>query len=325
MSQSETEEAPEVTPPKFRVNRKKFGFTYSCPRDAEANPIGSKEILLTFLNKFGPHQYIIALEPHQSGKAHYHVYAKFDAAIQTTNAKYFDCCGVHPNIIKPGSGWEGYCVKHEDFITNYYERGTFKRAAEADTWTKAADLLWKREPKFMLQHGESCERNWKRRKTSGARDLVFYGPSIPSPEGWDACKQALIITGPAGVGKTQWALDYARRNGGTYLKCGHYQKIKGYNNHGVVIFDDACASLNNQDASTWIALTDVEQERDMRVLHGCVSIPAGVPKIFLTNGDLKPNDNSAGAVKRRVFMWDYPVEEYMKPKDPYLACGAQSE
>lgn len=299
--------SPEVSPPKFRVNRKKFGFTYSCPVIEGENPISSKEVLLEFLEGLGPLKYIIAAEPHKDGKAHYHVNAKYDAAIQTTNPLYFDCCGVHPNIIKPGAGWESYCVKEKDYITNYYERGTFKRAAEADSWDQAAGILWEREPKFMLQHGEQCERNWKRRKTAGARDLVFYGPAWRGPDEWDPSKKALIITGAAGAGKTQWALDWARRNGGTYLKCGHYQKIKGYKDQRCLIFDDACASLNNQDVSTWISLTDVEQERDLRVLHGCVSVPAGVPKIFLTNGALAPNDNSSGAVKRRYMVWEFPV------------------
>jgi len=297
----------EVSLSKFQINRRKYGLTYSCPVHMERNPIESKEDLLSFLEGFGPLNHIVAVEPHKSGKAHYHVFAQYDAAIRSKDPHIFDYKGVHPNIIKPGSGWEGYCVKHEDFITNYYERGTFKRAAEADTWDQAADILWQREPKFMLQYGESCERNWKRRKTTGARDLVFYGPAWRGPDEWDPSKQALIIEGPAGTGKTQWALDWARRYGGTYLKCGHYQKIKGYKDQRCLIFDDACASLNSQDVSTWISLTDVEQERDLRVLHGCVSIPAGVPKIFLTNGELKPNDNSAGAVKRRYMVWQFPV------------------
>ena len=157
----------------------------------------------------------------------------------------------------------------------------------------------------MLQYGDSCERNWKRRKTTGARDIIFYGPSKRGPSEWDPSKQALIVTGAAGIGKTQWALDWARHNGGTYLKCGHYQKLRSYKDQRVIIFDDADASLNEKDYSTWIGLTDVEQERDLRVLHGCVSVPACIPKIFLSNGDIRPNDNSAGAVKRRVFNWEF--------------------
>jgi hypothetical protein len=291
---------------KFEINRKKYGLTYSCPVHLERNPIESKEDLLSFLEGFGPLDHIVALEPHKSGKAHFHVFAKYEAAIRSKDPHIFDYKGVHPNILKPGRAWEGYCVKHEDYITNYYERGTFKRAAEADTWTEAADILWQREPKFMLQYGDACERNWKRRKKAPIRDPIYYGPAYKGPDGWDPSKEALIITGPSRVGKTQWALDWARHNGGEAMRCNHYQKLKQYNDQPCLIWDDADDNLNPQDCSTWISLTTTETSEDFRVLHGVVTIPA-IPKIFCTNGALKPVDNAAGAVKARTRYWDFPV------------------
>lgn len=296
----------EVSLSKFQINRKKYGLTYSCPVHLERNPIESKEDLLSFLEGFGPLDHIVAVEPHKSGKAHYHVFAKYEAAIRSKDPHIFDYKGVHPNIIKPGSGWERYCVKHEDYITNYYERGAFKRAAEADTWSEAADILWQREPKFMLQYGESCERNWNGRKKARIGDPIYYGPTCKGPDGWDPSKEALIITGPSRVGKTQWALDWARHHGGEAMRCNHYEKLKKYKNEPCIIWDDADDNLNPKDCSTWISLTTTETSEDFRVLHGMVTIPA-IPKIFCTNGNLKPVDNSAGAVKARVRNWDFPV------------------
>jgi hypothetical protein len=296
MSQSEA---------KFRINRQKVGLTYSCPVDKE-HPIASKEVLLEWLEgKFGAlEKYTICQEPHKNGKKHYHADLKFAEKLDIKDALAFDFEGCHPNIIKPGSGWLKYCVKGDNFISNCHEESVFKRARDADTWDQAADLLWQ-DPKFMLQHGDRAERNWKRRKCHTSRDVVYYGPTRSAPEEWNPHKQALVISGPSGCGKTQWALDWARQRGFQYLKCSDYQGLKRIcPDHQCVIFDDADESLNKQDYSTWISLSDVEQERDFRVLHGCVSVKA-MPKIFTTNSGLTPSDNAAGAVQRRIFYWDW--------------------
>lgn len=287
----------------FRINRQKVGLTYSCPVDAGDLPF-TKEELLNFLQSLGAlAQYTVCGEKHKSGKSHCHADIKFAEKIDTKDARFFDFRGVHPNVIKPGKGWLKYICKDDNFVSNCREESFFKRAYEAASWNEASDILWK-DPKFMLQFGASAERNWKRRKCTDVRDVVFYGPTIAPPTEWEPAKQALIIEGPSGCGKTQWALDWARHHKLKYLKCSHYQGLKKYSDHGCIIFDDADESLNKQDSSTWISLCDVEQERDLRVLHGCVSIPA-MPKIFTTNGGLTPTDNSAGAVKRRFFLWKF--------------------
>lgn len=290
----------------FRLDRKKIGLTYSCPTDAENNPITSVEELKIQLESHGTlEKYIISEELHENGKRHYHAHLVYAEPINTVNERFFDFKDVHPNIIKPGKGWPDYCAKHGEFITNFYKRCSFKRAREADSWAEASAVLWESEPKFMLQHGSQAEHNWKRRKLSNKGDRVFFGPAREPPDAWQPETHALIIEGPSGVGKTQWALDWARHHGdGTYLKCTHYQHLKEYKGESCLIFDDCDESLNVQDVSTWISLTDVEQERQFRVLHGCVSVPA-VPKIFLTNGSLRYRDNAAGAVKRRVCNWNF--------------------
>lgn len=290
-------------PNTFRINRQKVGLTYSCPVDFPDLPF-KKEELLDFLQSLGAlSQYTVCGEKHKSGKSHCHADIKFAEKQDIRDARFFDFRGVHPNIIKPGKGWLSYICKDDNFLSNCREESVFKRAFEATSWNEASDILWS-DPKFMLQHGTSAERNWKRRKCSDVRDVVFFGPTRAAPVDWIPSKQALIIEGPSGCGKTQWALDYARHRGLRYLKCSHYQGLKKFTDHEMLIFDDADESLNKQDSSTWISLTDVEQERDLRVLHGCVSVPA-MPKIFTTNGGLTPADNSAGAVARRFYLWKF--------------------
>lgn len=291
----------------FRCSRKKYGFTWSCPVDLDQHPFDRDNVLEYILGELQLlatiKWYTIAREKHESGKWHYHASIEFEENYQTRNERFADIDGVHPNIIKPGKGWLNYCKKDNDFITNY-EESIYKRAREAATWDEASNILWE-DPKFMLQFGQSAERNWKRRRLGECCDVVYYGPSIRQPEEWDPAKQTLIIKGPSGVGKTQWALEFGRRNGG-YLKIGHYQKLKDWNGERVIIFDDCDDSLNAQDVSTWISITETESTRDFRVLHGVVTIPP-VIKIILTNGALTPRDNAAGAVARRCCWWEYEL------------------
>lgn len=289
----------------FRCSRKKYGFTWSCPVDAEAHPFDRENVLEWILGELQKlaslKYYTIAREKHESGKWHYHASIEFEEKYQTRDERFADLEGVHPNIIKPGKGWLNYCKKDNDFISNY-EESVFKRARDADTWDEARDILWE-DPKFMLQFGESAERNWKRRRIGDCLDVVYNGPSIRAPEEWNPAKQTLVIEGASGIGKTQWALDFGRRHGG-YLKVGHYQKLKEWRGQPVIIFDDCDDSLNDQDVSTWISITETESTRDFRVLHGVVTIPP-VIKIILTNGGLLPRDNRAGAVNRRIYNWSW--------------------
>ena len=121
-------------PTGFRIVRKAFGLTYSCPRrggcsqlpDGEhcigcecEHPIKTHEELISFLESKGPNRYIIGKESHKSGKTHWHVCVKYDEVIDSTNPRFFDVNGAHPRIeLKPpGPGWELYCTKEKDFKT----------------------------------------------------------------------------------------------------------------------------------------------------------------------------------------------------------------
>ena len=131
---------PRTAPSGFRVQRTKFGLTYSCPVNATENPIDSREELLAFLvDKFGTGEYVIATELHENGKKHYHVYIKFHTKVDSTSASLFDFKGVHPNIITPGKGWIDYCVKKDEFDTNFYEADHYATALRCPTYDEAID------------------------------------------------------------------------------------------------------------------------------------------------------------------------------------------
>jgi len=61
----------------------------------------SKEVIQQFLQEQLATEYIIAKEFHEDGSPHYHAYARFPSKKNTTNERYFDLNGCHPNIQSP--------------------------------------------------------------------------------------------------------------------------------------------------------------------------------------------------------------------------------
>lgn len=121
---------------KFRINRKKSGFTYSQCEDL------TKEELLKFFESLGVlTSYVIAEENHQDGGRHLHAHIEWANAIDTTDPKYFDFKGFHPNIIAPKKGnyWRNYCMKQGNYISSeIFDDSTShnfrKRKQDYDAW-----------------------------------------------------------------------------------------------------------------------------------------------------------------------------------------------
>lgn len=263
--------------PKFRINRKKVGLTYSCPTDAEENPIPSCEKLLEFMeNKGGLGQYIVAKEKHESGKKHFHVYFYYDNKIDTIDPAFFDAFGVHPNIINPGVGWQGYCKKDKDFITNM-EVNPFTAALDQGSVEKAMDFLWKKRPQCMALNGDRIEKNIaKRMRTAPAARPPFTGPwKWPMLEDINS----VVLLGPSNIGKTQ----FAKAHFDNALFVNHMDRLKDFDEtvHDGIIFDDM--DFLHMPRTTQIHLTDWDEDRDIHVRYGVARIPAGTKKIFTCN------------------------------------------
>lgn len=118
----------------FRLNRRKSGFTYSCPENVDENPISEISAISAVFESFGPCKWLIATEKHASGKLHYHADVTWDEKIDTKNVRAFDVLGVHPNIIRPGAGWKDYCMKTENYVANYKTRRPIKLIEPTFPW-----------------------------------------------------------------------------------------------------------------------------------------------------------------------------------------------
>lgn len=107
---------------KFRLNRKLFGLTYSCPKNLSAISI-DLEMIREFLEGIGKCYYIISEEEHKDGKLHYHCYVDYFKKIDSKNERFFDLNGIHPKIekINKKENWCDYIRKDNNFITNMDE------------------------------------------------------------------------------------------------------------------------------------------------------------------------------------------------------------
>ena len=305
----------------FRIHRKAFGLTYSCPRGGKCkdmtadekkegkhipgcgceNPIQTHAELVQFLDdKGGYNQYIVGQENHKSGKVHWHVYVKYDVVVDSADCRYFDCKGLHPNIVDgaPSEGWKSYCTKEKNFETNFYGTNAFKKASTSKTTEEAIDLLWKEKPEDMCKHGERIEANLRKKIGSTVHQQKRYEGPYPVefyPKGWNPDTHALLLVGPPGLGKTQ----YAR-----YL-LGTCDYIKGRLDNPVfrecqfdkpLLFDEI--NMLDADPEQSKEVTDVENGGTINLRYKNVSIKPGIRRVFVHNIE-HPFRNPNGAVYGR--------------------------
>lgn len=110
---------PQGKKNKFRLNRKTFGLTYSCPKNLSANPLDF-EYIKNMLEDIGKCKYVISEEKHEDGKLHYHIWIEYKKKIDTKNERFFDLKDVHPKIekLKDEEHWCDYIRKYDNYITN---------------------------------------------------------------------------------------------------------------------------------------------------------------------------------------------------------------
>lgn len=274
----------------LRVHRVKVGLTYSCPKDKEDNPIPGMEYLLELFKTYGMlTKYIISTELHKDGRTHYHAYIRYEQKLDTINPKFFDTCGVHPNVNNPNEkGWSGYCGKQGQYITNFWEPDVWEMVMKARTWKEAAEILWTRKPGDMMKHADTYERNWKKRFIRAPEPTVYYGPyPYRIPDSWDWRTHTLVIQGAPGMNKTQWLKYELKHRFGSicYIK-GSLSGLKKFEGEDAILLDDVNIP---EHFSQFNALMDVENGGAISVSPTGLydfNMPYGTPRIFITNGYL---------------------------------------
>lgn len=164
----------------------------------------------------------------------------------------------------------------------------------------AVALLWEKVPQDMIRNGRRIKANIVN-KFSPARPYDqkrYYGPYPKEfyPVGWDREKHSLLIVGPSGVGKTQFAryllgdCDYIKDELDPALKSCKFDKP--------LLFDDI--DMLRADPSQSSEITDVENGGTIEMRYANVTIPFGVPRIFLHCMEYPFRDPRAAVYGRRV-------------------------
>ena len=296
--------------PAFRLHRKAVGLTYSCPVDQDDNPITLHEDILDYLtDKYNDNDYIIGKEKHESGKIHWHCYFKFYAAIDSTDPHLFDIKGVHPNICSgsPGKGWMGYCIKDKEFKTNFYKMCAYSTALKLETAQEAIDYLWQERPRDMSLSAHNMIPNLNNHFAPVHEQKRYYGPYphyfypgdivddefVHTP--FDPDTHSLLLTGPPGIGKTQFAryllgdCDYVK---------GSLGQLKGVKYDKPLLFDEINTLTMDPEASK--ELTDVENGGSFHMRYNDPVIPPGIRRIFCHNLEFPFRNPHEAVYGRRV-------------------------
>lgn len=304
----------------FRVNAVKVGLTYSCPQDADSNPIPSKEALLEVLQNVSSipiAKYIIAVEKHESGKLHYHCFLHYEKKIDVTGERAWDAFGVHPNVLKgtPKKYWEDYCAKDKDYISNYYVEkvSKYKAALEASSVTEGLEIIAEHHSRDYLLQRDRIKRNLEEHhlatRTTAPKitheTWSAYGRELRGsiPMIWN--RKAIVICGPTNLGKTALAMGLSTQ---PYL-VSHMDQLRTIpfgTTH--LVLDDM--SFSHLPRSTILHLMDLEHDRTIHARYAAAVLASGLPRIFTTNltnflgSENEMNRADDPAIARRIAWFD---------------------
>lgn len=287
----------------FRFHAKKVGLTYSCPTDVEDNPIPDAASLRDFLAaKFGPSKYVVAEELHENKTRHYHAYFAFDRKIDSMDVALFDFKNVHPNIISaPGPGWIEYCKKDKEFISNM-ATGPYATALACANADLALEHLWKTQPRDMALHGSQIEANMRKRFAPAIPPMkLWFGPYPEHyfPPKWDPGTHSLLLWGPPGTYKSQFALYLLKHTVGSndvsFVK-RDVEQLKGIKRP--FVFDEINMLERVHDDSREI--TCVVYGGSVQARNSNAQIPPNLSRVFTANQPYPFRNPHEAVYNRRV-------------------------
>lgn len=259
---------------RFRIQAKHFSLTYP-----QCNI--SKEDLLNHLKDLSPSYICVAQELHEDGNPHLHAYILFPRKKYITNPNFFDLQSSHPNIqaTRKPKDWIGYIQKDGNFIE--WGQLTVGKVEINLQSVDTKDLF-----NFCINNkvGYGYYQEEKRRRMEPSFDITINSEGVMnlflSALVRPVDDFSILLLGPAGCGKTTWAINNCIKPA---LFCSHIDDLRKFRagHHQSIIFDDVY--FNDLSIGKQIALTDFDQPRSIHVRYGTVSLPQKILKIFTCN------------------------------------------
>lgn len=244
-------------------------------------------------------------ELHEDGQPHTHVVGKFKRRFQSRNERIFDIQGRHPNIqpIRSIPRAIDYVSKDGDYI----DYGTVPSAKAKRTWTHILEAA--KGPKvdwLQVVHEERISMHVSKRLrellTSESVDLDDYDgrPVSESLQQVPTEFTSMQICGPAGIGKTGWAMQHMPR---PCLLAKHVDTLRAFRPgyHKSILFDDC--DFKHFPRPTQLMLCDYENQVQIHCRYGVAYIPAHIPRVFLCNPGEEPFVSDSAIQGRRLSVY----------------------
>lgn len=284
----------------FRIQATHFSLTYP-----QAN-LENDELLQFLAGIKGVTKVVVCREHHQDGNPHSHAYIKFKTRKDIKNETFFNFKDHHPNIQKTTNvpAWIQYIKKdgnHSEWNTdNENPVDIFELSKTLDEENFFRQCLDSRIPYQYAKHAWDLNiRNMNSNtynvdsEICGTITCMMLQTTIFVQD-----SKSLWIVGPSGIGKTTWALKNAPK---PCLFVTHMDTLRQFlpSVHKSIIFDDMSFLHIPRDGQ--IHIVDQYHPRTIHVRYTTVNIPAGTPKIFLSNTEIFLKDQ---AIERRIHKID---------------------
>lgn len=293
----------------FRINGRHIALTY-----AQVPEEWTREWLLEQLRKRGTafDSYVVAMERHEDGGKHFHVYLRAVNKFDIKNARYYDIGDRHPNIqvCKNHTDWIKYCLKEDsEALKEGVKEGrpTYGDVFAAENITAAISMVQTYWPRDLAINGDrirsNLELHFREResantvprtrytldsfKSVGAAAVIrewFRAHVLERPMGADR-SPCLIVIGPTRLAKTSFIRAFHEQH--MYFR-GQFALDGWIPNAKYIVFDDIewkfiphkKELLTNMDQELW--LTDK--------YRGKKSVRTTMPSVILWNKDYLHDD-----------------------------------
>jgi len=293
-----------------RLQAKNFFLTYS------RTPLTRQEVLSHLRTMGTIVSAIVAQETHQLSATapimdqttdvpcmtHVHAFVMFEKKLHLRSPTAFDVSGVHPNVRLPNAyvgtiqeSWVkmwNYCLKEDKTPLIVGQPPSLKRPrneisaealaiAETDSVASALVFLVKEMPFEMItkwttvEHSLQAYRTMKVRQAPPSFQLENFLPVV-MPVDW----HALLLTGPTGIGKTQFARALLPKA----PVVRHVDQLRTTDLSNGIIFDDF--DVSHWPVTSIIHLLDWDEASGIHCRYTHVLVPAHTKKIFTHNKPL---------------------------------------